>query len=54
MCILVVLALIVGAAALCVYAASRVDAFDRDLTDAARYGLDRTRYSIRPRKEVRP
>jgi hypothetical protein len=54
MCTLVVLALIVGAVALCVYAASRVDAFDRDLTDAARDGLDRTRYRIRPRTEIRP
>jgi hypothetical protein len=54
MCTLVVLALLVAAVALCAYAASRVDAFDRDLTDAARDGLDRTRYSIRPRKETRP
>lgn len=54
MCTLTVLALIVGGVALCAYAASRFDAFDRDLVNEARYGLDRTRYSIRPRKEARP
>ena len=54
MCTLTALALIVGAVALRAYAASRFDALDRDLTAEARYTLDRTRYSARPRKEARP
>ncbi len=54
MCTLTVLALIVGAIALCAYAASRFDAFDRDLTDEACYGLDRTRHTAREHKGDRP
>lgn len=54
MCTLTALALIIGAVALCAYAASRVDSFDRDLTAEARYALDRSRRTVRPRKEARP
>ncbi len=57
MCTLTVLALIVGAIALCAYAASRFDSFDsfdRDLTDEACYGLDRTRHTAREHKEDHP
>lgn len=54
MCTLIALALIVAGIALCAYAASRFDGFDRNLIDEACYGLDRTRHTTREHKEDHP